>query len=266
MSAAARTRARPRSSAAWSDATGRSRASGPRATTGGSSRRRRRRRVTTSEASSSVWPGVSHSCAVRGEVVAVAVVVEPQVVAVARPEVDDLGVREQRDVDRVVRVVVAQEDVGHGLGRRRRGRPAGRGSASAGRPSRVDDDQRVAVADQDDAAADAIARCSRRGAGGRWSSRGCYAADRPAATRPSRRPGCAVAAVRAGCHPRPMTARRRPPTSSCAAAASRRWTPAGRWPRPSRSATGGSSRSAPTRRRRLDRAADAGRRPRAAGR
>ena len=45
---------------------------------------------------------------VRGEVVAVAVVVEPQVVAVAGPEVDDLGIREERDVHRVVGVVVAR--------------------------------------------------------------------------------------------------------------------------------------------------------------
>ena len=94
--------------------------------------------------------------AVRAEVVAVAVVVEPQVVAVARPEVDHLGVREQRDVDRVVRVVMAQEDVRDGLGCDAEVAPADRGSASAGRPSRVDHDQRVAVADEHDAAADAI--------------------------------------------------------------------------------------------------------------
>ena len=44
---------------------------------------------------------------VRREPIAVAVVVEPLVADVARPEVDDLGVREERDVDRVVRVVMA---------------------------------------------------------------------------------------------------------------------------------------------------------------
>ena len=58
---------------------------------------------------------------------AVAAVIEPQVVPVARPEVDDLGVREQRDVHRVIGVVVAEEDVGHGLRRRRRAPRADRG-------------------------------------------------------------------------------------------------------------------------------------------
>ena len=66
---------------------------------------------------------------------AVAVVVQPQVVAVAGPEVHDLGVREQRDVDRVVRVVVAQEHVRDGLRRNPEAARAGPGSASAGRPS-----------------------------------------------------------------------------------------------------------------------------------
>ncbi len=53
---------------------------------------------------------------VRRHVPAVATVIEPEVVPVTRPEVDDLGVREERDVHRVVRVVMAQEDVGDRLG------------------------------------------------------------------------------------------------------------------------------------------------------
>ena len=82
--------------------------------------------------------------------------VEPQVVAVARPEVDDLGVREQRDVDRVVRVVVAQEDVGDRLRRDVERRQRVEDQRAAGDHPGVGDDERVAVADEHDAAADAI--------------------------------------------------------------------------------------------------------------
>ena len=93
---------------------------------------------------------------VRRHAPAVAAVIEPEVVPVARPEVDDLGVREQRDVDRVIRVVVAEEDVGHGLGA-----DAERGERIEDQRARRDeagigDDQGVAVADERDAAADRV--------------------------------------------------------------------------------------------------------------
>ena len=98
--------------------------------------------------------------AVRGEEVAVAIVVEPQVVPVARPEVDDLGVREQRDVDRVVGVVVAQEDVADGVGRHAESRQRVEDERAPGDHPRVHDDERIAVADEHDAAADAVVRVS----------------------------------------------------------------------------------------------------------
>jgi hypothetical protein len=88
---------------------------------------------------------------------AISVMVEPEVVAVASPEVDDLGVREQGDVDRVIRVVMAEEHVGDRL----------RGDTQVGErvedePAVCDetgirDDQRVPVPDERDAAADVTA-------------------------------------------------------------------------------------------------------------
>ena len=47
------------------------------------------------------------------QAVAIAVMVEPQVVDVARPEVDHLRAREERDVHRVIGMMVRQRDVGH---------------------------------------------------------------------------------------------------------------------------------------------------------
>ena len=93
----------------------------------------------------------------RRELVAVAVVVEPQVVLVACPEVDDLGVREERDVHRVVGMVVAQEDVGHRLrADPQRGQRVEDEAAPGDHPG-IGHDDRVAVADEADAAADPVA-------------------------------------------------------------------------------------------------------------
>ena len=61
-------------------------------------------------------PGGQPELAPGAQPVAIPVVIEPQVVAVPSPEVDDLRVREQRDVHRVIGVVMTQEDVGDGLG------------------------------------------------------------------------------------------------------------------------------------------------------
>ena len=95
-----------------------------------------------------MWPGVSQSSAARAQGVAVAVVVEPEVVLVAGPEVDDLGVREECDVHRVIGVVMAQEDVGHGLGRDpERGERVEDERAPGDHPG-VGHDERVAVADE----------------------------------------------------------------------------------------------------------------------
>ena len=55
--------------------------------------------------------GCQPQLGVRCKVMAVAVVVEPQVIAIARPEVDHFGVREQRDVHRVVRMVMRERDM-----------------------------------------------------------------------------------------------------------------------------------------------------------
>ena len=157
---------------------GRSRASRRHATTGGSGRRSRPRRVTISEASSLVWPGRQPELGVGREAVAVAVVVEPQVVAVARPEVHDLGVREQRDVHRVVRVVVADEDVRHRLGGDVQGRQRVEDPRAARHHPGIGDDQGVAVADERDAAADAIV-----GVAGVEEVHRCHGRDATATTR-----------------------------------------------------------------------------------
>ena len=90
---------------------------------------------------------------VGGEVPAVAVMVEPEIAAVLRPEIDDPGIREQPGVQRVIGVVMTEEDVGHVL------RPdAPRGERVEDRGVRraqpgVRDDDRVAVPDERDAAA-----------------------------------------------------------------------------------------------------------------
>ena len=97
----------------------------------------------------------------RGEVIAVALVVQPQVVAVAGPEVDDFRVRKERDVDRVVRVVMTQEDVGHGLGRdAERGERIG-DQRSTGHHPGIGHDEGVAVTDQGDARAHSLVGVAR---------------------------------------------------------------------------------------------------------
>ncbi len=114
-------------------------------------------------------------------------------------------------------------------------------SDAAGDHPGVDHDQRVAVADQDDAAADAIAGVAgveqvdgrhRRDATRRAGATGAV----------SRRTGCG-GSLAAGVPSSADDPRHVQPTSSCAAAASRRWTPHGARRAPSRFATGGSSRS-----------------------
>ncbi len=85
---------------------------------------------------------------IRCEVVAVAVVIEPQVVAVASPEVDHFGVGKQRNVHRVVRVVVRERDVRHvrWFDAQRCQRVEDQGALRD--HAWVRDDQRVAVTDQ----------------------------------------------------------------------------------------------------------------------
>ncbi|MEJ7695696.1 MAG: hypothetical protein WKF78_03485 [Candidatus Limnocylindrales bacterium] len=73
--------------------------------------------------------------------------VQPQVVPIAGVEIDYFGVREEGDVDRVVRVMVAQEDVGHGLGRDAQFVQRIHDRAAARDHARVHDDPRIAVAD-----------------------------------------------------------------------------------------------------------------------
>jgi hypothetical protein len=85
---------------------------------------------------------------IRSEVVAVPVVIEPQVVPVSSPEVDDLGVGEQRDVHRVIRVVVRERDVGHGRGFKAQLRERVQDQGALRDHARVYDDHRVPVADQ----------------------------------------------------------------------------------------------------------------------
>ena len=50
-----------------------------------------------------------------GHLPAIAAVVQPQIVLITGPEVDDLGVLEDGGVDRVVRMVVAKIDMGYGF-------------------------------------------------------------------------------------------------------------------------------------------------------
>ena len=111
-----------------------------------------------SDASCSVWPGVCHSWLRGDKPVAVALVVQPQVVAEARFEVDHLGVGKERDVHRVVRVMVAQENVGHGLRHDAECRERIEDQRTGGDHPRVDHDRRVRVPDEHDRAADTLAR------------------------------------------------------------------------------------------------------------
>ena len=157
MSAAARIRARLASRIAWSGANG--------SISGVRSPRHQAWVIayvassasTISEASSSVWPGVSQSCGCGRESVAVTVVVEPLVADVAGPEVDDLGLREEGDVDRVVGMVVRQEHVADRLGRDPEGGERVEDQRPPGDHPGIDHDPGVAVEDQDDAAGDPIA-------------------------------------------------------------------------------------------------------------
>ena len=199
MSAAARTLARPRSRAWPSDANG---STAGRAVGVPPQVRHRIHAVVRLDDERGVLLAVARrqpQLAVRREPVAVAVVVEPQVVAVARPEVDDLGVREQGAVDGVIRVVMAQEDVGHRVGLDAEGRQRVEDQRAAGDHARVDNDDRVAVADQHDGAGRVLAGVARHGGGrprSRWMLRGTAAAGR------GRRGGRDVASrVQPGCHP-----------------------------------------------------------------
>ncbi len=90
----------------------------------------------------------------RAGAVSVALVVEPHDSPVACPEIHDLGIREQRNVQRVVWMVVGQKHVGHGLGfhaelgERRQDCLAVRDHA------RIDDEARTCVEDEADGRSD----------------------------------------------------------------------------------------------------------------
>jgi predicted amidohydrolase YtcJ len=91
------------------------------------------------------------------QLVAIPVVVEPQVVAVAGPEVHDLRVREQRDVDRVIGMVMTQEDVGHRIRGHAVLAQGVEDERPAGHHPRIDNDRRVAVPNEDDGAGRPVA-------------------------------------------------------------------------------------------------------------
>jgi len=88
---------------------------------------------------------------------AVAVVIEPEVAPIAGPEVHDLCVREEGDVDRVVGMVMAEKDVGDGFGGDAERRKRVEDEAAVRDEARIRDDQGVAIADEGDAAADVAA-------------------------------------------------------------------------------------------------------------
>ena len=90
---------------------------------------------------------------VRPQLEAIARRVEPEVVAITRPEVDDLCVREERDVDRVIGVVVAQEDVRDVVRVDVEGCKRVEDQVAAGDHAGVGNDSRVAIADKGDRAA-----------------------------------------------------------------------------------------------------------------
>ena len=113
-------------------------------------------------ASSSVWPGVNQIVECDPTAVALAVVVEPQVVAIAGPEVDHLGIGEEGDVDGVIGLVVGQEDVGHGLRRDTEAAQRVEDPRARGDHAGVDDDERVAVTDEHDAAGAPLVGVARR--------------------------------------------------------------------------------------------------------
>ena len=109
---------------------------------------------------------------VRTERIAVAVMVEPQVVLVTGPEVDHLGVWKQPDVDCVVGMVVTEKDVGHRFGCHAEGSQRIEDQRAPGHHPGVGNDERVAVADEGDAAADALGRVA-----GMEKMHGCHECD-----------------------------------------------------------------------------------------
>ena len=108
------------------------------------------------EMSSFVCPGVCSSRTDGGQLDALGVPARPEVAVVHGPVVVHPRVREQRDVDGVVGVVVTDHDVGHLL--RLCAEPADRGEqlVAVGDEPRVDDQHQVAVPDQTDGAADVL--------------------------------------------------------------------------------------------------------------
>ena len=93
----------------------------------------------------------------RGHPPAVTAVVQPQVVPVAGPEVDDLGVREERDVDGVVGMVMAEEDMSDRLWVDSQVGERVEDEATIRNEAGVRDDQGIAIPDERDAAADMTA-------------------------------------------------------------------------------------------------------------
>jgi pimeloyl-ACP methyl ester carboxylesterase len=87
---------------------------------------------------------------------AVALMIEPLIPVIARPEVDDFGLREEADVDGVVRMVVGEDNVGHPL-RSNAELPKGpEDELAVGDHPGVDHDHRVTVEDEADASSHAV--------------------------------------------------------------------------------------------------------------
>src|SRR5262249_25541307 len=98
-------------------------------------------------------PGSGHQPDRGGELEVTGLAADPQVAFVGGPVVVDAGTEEQRRVDRVVGVVVAEHDVGDVAG----GRPVrgerGNQRVPVGHHARVDHDHPAAVQDQRDGGA-----------------------------------------------------------------------------------------------------------------
>ena len=107
--------------------------------------------------SSPVCPGVRSSRTDGAELRSVRVPVEPSVALVDRPVIVNARVAEERGVDRVIGVVMAEHHVGDVLRRRAVRLERGQERVAVGDHPWIDDDDGVAIANQRDGAAHALA-------------------------------------------------------------------------------------------------------------
>ena len=111
---------------------------------------------TTVEMSSAVCPGVRSNRTEGAEFGPVRVTVDPAVPDVHGPVIVNPRRREQRGVDRVIGMMVAEHHVGHVPGLRAVPGQGGQQGLAGGHHAGIDDDHRVAVQDQRDRPGDSL--------------------------------------------------------------------------------------------------------------